>query len=60
MIGVMLASGIWFYSLGYGAQKLSVHFMRPKVWRVIEMIIAFIMWIIALTLFLYIVHNYSI
>lgn len=60
MIGVMLASGIWFYSLGYGAQKLLVYFMRPKVWRVIEMIIAFIMWIIALTLFLYIVHNYSI
>lgn len=53
--GTLLASLIWFYSLGYGAQKLSVYFTRPKVWQVIEFCIGVLMWAIALSLlfFLY-------
>lgn len=57
IMGTVLASATWFYSLGYGAQKLSVYFTQPKVWRVIEIVIAIIMWLIALSLLLYLFHN---
>ncbi|GIL38773.1 LysE/ArgO family amino acid transporter [Roseiterribacter gracilis] len=49
-IGAMSASGIWFYGLGYGARLLAPLFQRPIAWRVLDFIIAIVMWMIAFTL----------
>jgi L-lysine exporter family protein LysE/ArgO len=49
-IGAMSASCIWFYGLGYGARLLAPLFQRPVAWRVLDVIIAVVMWAIAFTL----------
>lgn len=48
--GAMAASCIWFYGLGYGARLLQPLFQRPLAWRVLDILIAAIMWAIAFTL----------
>ena len=50
--GAMLASAIWFSSLGLGARYLTPLFSRPLAWRVLDAIIAVIMWSIAASLLL--------
>ncbi len=42
-LGAMLASLTWFVSLGYGARLLSGFLSRPRVWRVLDTVIAAIM-----------------
>ncbi|PKF55120.1 amino acid transporter [Alteromonadales bacterium alter-6D02] len=51
MFGAMLASIVWFFTLASGAAKLSVTLSKPKVRRIIDFLIAFIMWLIAASLF---------
>lgn len=58
IIGALVASFIWFYSLGYGAQKLSAYFTHPKVWRVIEFSIGTIMWAIAVSLLVFLFSHF--
>lgn len=41
--GAMLASFIWFFSLGYGARLLQPFFARPMAWRVLDSVIALVM-----------------
>lgn len=41
--GAMVASAIWFVSLGYGARLLTPVFARPSAWRVLDLIIAAVM-----------------
>jgi len=48
--GAMLASIIWFTTLGYGARLLQPVFARPAAWRVLDAIITFVMWSLALKL----------
>ncbi|MES2741199.1 MAG: LysE family transporter [Pseudomonadota bacterium] len=48
--GAMLASVLWFLSLGYGARLLAPVFARPMAWRVLDGFIALVMWSIALSL----------
>lgn len=48
--GAMTASALWFFGLGYGARLLVPLFARPIAWRVLDGMIALIMWIIALSL----------
>ncbi len=50
--GAMLASALWFFSLGYGARLLAPLFARPMAWRVLDGFIALVMWSIALSLFM--------
>jgi L-lysine exporter family protein LysE/ArgO len=50
-VGAMSASCFWFYGLGYGARLLAPLFQRPVAWRVLDFVIAAIMWAIAITLF---------
>ncbi len=50
--GAMLASAIWFASLGYGARFLAPLFAKPLAWRVLDAVIAVVMWSIAVSLFL--------
>ena len=48
--GAILASAIFFFILGYGARLLQPVFARPVSWRILDALIAFTMWSIALAL----------
>lgn len=56
-IGAVTASFTWFFSLGYGAKKLSKLFASPKTWVILDVIIGIIMFSIALSLSSYIASN---
>lgn len=49
-LGAASTSFIWFFSLGYGARHLAPLFARPLAWRVLDGLIALIMWAIAISL----------
>lgn len=51
-LGAMLASVIWFAGLGLGARYLAPVFARPHAWRILDGIIAIVMWSLAISLFL--------
>lgn len=46
-IGAASASFAWFFSLAYGARLLTPVFANPKAWRVLDLCIALIMFLIA-------------
>ena len=48
--GAMLASFVFFFSLGFGARALAPVFARPGAWRVLDGGIGLLMWTIALSL----------
>lgn len=48
--GAVVGSGIWFYALGYGARYLAPLFAKPAAWRVLDFIIAIVMWALAWSL----------
>ncbi|MDQ1185372.1 LysE/ArgO family amino acid transporter [Agrobacterium larrymoorei] len=48
--GAATASWVFFFSLGYGARWLRPVFANPSAWRILEGVIALVMWLIALTL----------
>jgi L-lysine exporter family protein LysE/ArgO len=50
--GAALASFVWFFGLGYGARLLTPIFRRPAAWRVLDGLVALIMWSLAATLLL--------
>ncbi len=50
MIGAMVSSLVWFAGLGYGARLLAPIFARPLAWRVLDLVICAVMWLIALRL----------
>jgi L-lysine exporter family protein LysE/ArgO len=45
------ASFIFFFSLGYGARLLAPYFKSIKVWKILDVVIALIMYLIALGLY---------
>ncbi len=45
--GVVAASFVWFLSLGYGGRALAPLFRNPRAWRIFDIIIASIMWLLA-------------
>lgn len=49
-LGAVLASAVWFFALGYGARLLAPLFARPAAWRVLDGLIALVMWAIAASL----------
>jgi L-lysine exporter family protein LysE/ArgO len=49
-LGAITASWLFFFSLGYGARLLTPIFENPKAWKVLDGLIALIMWSIALSL----------
>lgn len=51
-LGAMLASVIWFCSLGFGARFLIPVFSRPRAWQILDGVIAIVMWVLAASLFL--------
>ena len=50
--GAALASAAWFVMLGYGARLLAPLFARPVTWRVLDVVIALVMFLVAGTLLL--------
>jgi L-lysine exporter family protein LysE/ArgO len=50
-LGAMLASLLWFTSLGLGARYLTPVFARPRAWQILDGIIALVMWALAISLF---------
>lgn len=46
-VGAGLGSVLWFTALGYGAQLLRSLFARPGAWRVLDSVIAVIMFVMA-------------
>ncbi|KNG92542.1 LysE/ArgO family amino acid transporter [Pseudaestuariivita atlantica] len=51
-VGAVVASFVFFFSLGYGARLLAPLFERPRSWQVLDAVIALVMWAIALKLVL--------
>lgn len=51
-VGAMAASILWFSSLGLGARWLAPLFARPATWRMLDALIALVMWAIAASLFI--------
>ena len=48
--GAITASFVFFFSLGYGAQLLRPIFALARSWQILEILIGFIMWAIAVKL----------
>jgi L-lysine exporter family protein LysE/ArgO len=48
--GAILASFVFFVSLGYGARLLAPVLARPRAWVVLEIVIGLVMWAIAASL----------
>ena len=49
-LGAMLASLIWFTSIGYGAKAASRFMSKPIFWKILDGVIAVIMFSLAVTL----------
>lgn len=49
-LGAVTGSFLFFFGLGYGAAWLRPLFARPSAWRILEAMIALVMWAIALRL----------
>jgi L-lysine exporter family protein LysE/ArgO len=52
-LGASMASVLWFTTIGYGARAASKYMTRPIFWKVLDSIIAFIMFSIAISLAFY-------
>jgi L-lysine exporter family protein LysE/ArgO len=50
LAGVWTASAGWFASLGFGSRLLAPVFARPVAWRLLDGLVAVVMWSIALAL----------
>ena len=50
--GACTASLLWFSALGFGARLLAPLFARTTAWRVLDSVIALMMWALAATLLL--------
>ena len=49
-LGAISASFVFFFSLGFGASKLTRYFEKPRTWRVLENLIGILMIFLAITL----------
>lgn len=57
ILGASSASFVWFFSLGYGARILTPLFKKKMTWKILDVIIGFIMFSIVLKLVLFIFSN---
>lgn len=49
-VGAAVASAVWFFSLGFGARRLSGLFAKPATWRALDGVIAVTMIALGLSL----------
>lgn len=57
LIGASLASLLWFFSLGYGARLLAPLFKKSITWKIVDVLIAIVMFAIALSLMQFILEE---
>lgn len=57
LFGAWGASLLWFFGLGYGARLLIPLFKKPLTWKILDIVIAIIMFLIALTLIQFILEK---
>ena len=57
--GAMLGSVIWFSTLGFGARLLDPVFKKPTAWRVLDAIIAVVMFTLGMSLLVSFVQHLS-
>ena len=50
VLGAISASFVFFFSLGFGASKLTRYFEKPRTWRVLENLIGILMIFLGITL----------
>lgn len=50
LLGAVSFSGLWFFSLAFGASKLAPLFAKPLAWRVLDALIALMMCAIGVSL----------
>lgn len=50
--GAISASFVWFFALGFGARALRGIFAQPLAWKLLDALIALVMWAIAASLLL--------
>lgn len=50
LAGALTTSLLWFFSLGYGAKLLIPAFKRPVTWRILDIFIGIVMWLISFNL----------
>lgn len=48
--GAVVASFVFFFSLGYGARMLAPLFAKPRAWQVLDVVVGLVMWAIAFSL----------
>ncbi|MCY7296307.1 LysE/ArgO family amino acid transporter [Alteromonas sp. a30] len=53
LFGALVASSVWFVSLGYGSRMLTPLFAKPRTWQWLDAGIGIMMWWIALELIKY-------
>ena len=49
-LGAISASFVFFFSLGFGASKLTRYFEKPRTWRILENLIGILMIFLGITL----------
>lgn len=52
-LGAVLASFVWFFTMGYGARYLAPLFQKPMAWKILDFLIGCVMWAIAFSLILW-------
>lgn len=50
LFGALVASLVWFISLGFGARLLTPLFIKPRTWQILDVLIGVMMWWIAFEL----------
>jgi L-lysine exporter family protein LysE/ArgO len=55
--GAMLGSVIWFSTLGFGARLLDPVFKKPSAWRVLDAVIALVMFTLGMSLLISFVQH---
>ncbi|MDP8163143.1 LysE/ArgO family amino acid transporter [Pasteurella skyensis] len=53
LIGALFASLMWFVGLGYGGKKLAPLFAKAYMWKILDVIVAMVMFFIAYQLFMF-------
>ena len=56
-VGAMLGSILWFSTLGFGARLLAPVFKKPTAWRVLDAIIAVVMFTLGMSLLISFVEH---
>lgn len=57
-LGACTASVLWFFSLAFCGEKLAPVFARPRSWQILNAVVAFTVWGIALSLILDVRKNF--